>query len=213
MELTVLKKNRKFFAATKNGYRCKIVIDDNSRELELGTHILDVEDVSVRSKYGVDLIFKLRGNAAVQEEAGICSLKAPYNVDLLAECRRLGGTWDKTVGVWIFPAFVSDEVEKLDEKYNSDLVPVELTYTENDVGLCCPVYVAGFKLAQAFDRDSGAVVADGIAVMKGTIRSGGSIENWKTVVQEGTVLRMNIPELCLADIEEHIDVQDLRTKS
>ncbi len=59
----IVKKNRKYFAARTKGYDCKIVIDDLSRDLEPGEHELMVEDISVRSKYGTDLIFRLTHDA------------------------------------------------------------------------------------------------------------------------------------------------------
>lgn len=70
-EFNVLKKNQKYFAALLNGCKCRIVIDENSSDLPLGEQLLDVEDISVRSKYGVDLVFKLQSSIEEQAESGV----------------------------------------------------------------------------------------------------------------------------------------------
>ena len=67
MNFNVIKKNRKYFAATTdNNKSCKILIDDYSKDLALGEHFLAVKDISVRSKYGTDLIYKLAANVEEQ---------------------------------------------------------------------------------------------------------------------------------------------------
>ena len=190
----IIKRNRKYFAAIKGSYKCRILIDSNSDGLEIGEHQLDVEDISVRTKYGVDLIFKLKGSAEEQSSAGICTLRTPrYNSVLVEKCRTLGGKWDRDAKAWVFSGLVSGEVDLLDEIYNSDLVGVELTAKDLVSQRHAPVEFAGFSLAKASDRDSGAVLCDGVALIAGKVRSGGSVKNWVTVVEEGTVLRMEVP--------------------
>jgi len=202
----ILKRNRKYFAATKDGYKCKILIDSNSENLELGEQTLAVDDISVRSKYGTDLIFKLSASAENQKDAGICTLKTPYNIRVVDECRRLGGKWDGEEKAWIFPGFVADKVEALDEKYNSELINIEITFPDGTSKWQGCIDVAGFKIASATGRDSGAKIANGVAFIKGEARSGGSVKNWMTVISEGTVIRMSIPELCFVDIGDDIVV-------
>jgi len=198
----IIKKNRKYFEASSNGYKCKILIDANSDALGLGQHELEVNDISVRSKYGVDLIFSLSGSVAEQESAGICTLKTPsFNEWLVAKCHRLGGKWDPTVKAWIFSGLVATEVDALDEKYNSKMVGVELTaltslYTDRE-----PLTIAGFVIATATGRDSGARVAEGISLIAGKFGSGGSVKNWTTRMSEGTTIRFFIPEACIGDID------------
>ena len=207
----IIKKNRKYFAATtKNGYNCKILIDQNSEGLELGENNLTVDDISVRSKYGTDLIFKLSASVDEQKNAGICTLQtAFYNKILVDECHKLGGMWDADEKAWIFPDFVSDEVELLDEKYNSKMINIEMSFDDDYKGFAEAIYIAGFKIAQAFSRDSGSKAADGIAFIAGGTTSGGSIKNWKTSIREGSIIRMSMPELCLADIDDCIAVKKI----
>ena len=201
----IIKKNRKFYAATKNGYKCKIIIDDNSKDLELGQQELMVTDESVRTKYGTDLIFKLSCSASKVKEAGICTLKSDsYNEILVRECRKLGGNWDKENSVWVFSALVEDQVELLDEKYNSEKVAVELKFLELVSFYERDAEIAGITIARATGRDSGAELFNGVAVIKGEIRSGGSRKNWATVVEEDTVVRMYMSKLCINDIDTDV---------
>ena len=191
---SIIKKNRKYFAATKDGYKCKILIDENSESLEIGTHELEVDDISVRSKYGTDLIFKLQARADEQQAAGICTLRHyVYNQDLVAECHQLGGKWDAEEKAWIFSGLVESEVEDLDALYNSELTAYEITFNCDRKGHAEPVYFLGVNLARATGRDSGAILADGVAIIDGGVTSGGSRANWQTIVREGTTMRLMLP--------------------
>lgn len=180
------KKNRKYFAATKAGYKCKVLIDEMSENLELGEHELALEDMSVRSKYGTDLIFKVKGDPLKEmQELGVCTLRHDrYNRDLVKRCHELNGKWDGTEQAWVFSASVDDLVQELDDKYNTD---VQMYDIELDVsGHAEPYYLCGYKIAEAWGRDSGAKLADGVILLSGKVRSGGSMKNWTTRV-EGTI--------------------------
>jgi hypothetical protein len=196
--LIIIKKNRKFFAATINGYKCKILIDSNSEALELGELDLMVEDISVRSKYGVDIIFKLAFHAEeqTQAQAGICTLKHQFfNVLLVNECRNLGGRWDKQENVWVFSCIVEDRVELLDEKFNSEVLDIEvkiLNAVKQETGAYC---LFGMPIVRAFDRDSGAKLCEGVALISGDIRSSGSSKYWDTEICGNSILRFQVPKL------------------
>jgi hypothetical protein len=200
----IIKKARKYFSATTNGYPCKILIDSNSESLETGNQELEVDDISVRSKYGTDLIFKLSAPLAQQKTAGICTLQTPlYNKDMVEKCHNLGGKWDADAKSWIFSGIVSDKVDILDEKYNSDLIPVEITFTDDLWGSKGPAELCGFIIAKATGRDSGANLGYGISLISGRITSGGSMKNWGTAVKKDSIIRMEIPENCFDDFESN----------
>lgn len=203
MILNIIKRNRKYFAAeTASKHKCKLLIDSNSENLELGEHCLAVEDISVRSKYGTDLIYKLSASAEAQAEQGIVSLKADYNSLLVKKCRKLGGSWDKEQNAWIFPGFVSDEVEELDEIYNSAPITVEITAIEEIREYGKGIEFLGRPLCRAFGRDSGARIDSDIALISGYATSGGSQKNWATILNEDSVLRLQVPSTIL---EKHQD--------
>ncbi len=194
MNFNVIKKNRKYFAVTTdNNKSCKILIDDYSKDLVLGEHFLAVKDISVRSKYGTDLIYKLAANVEEQTKLGICSLKSEYNTLLIEKCRKLGGTWDKSQGAWIFSSIVEKEVEELDQTFNSDLITIEIEAIEEIQEQGKPIEFLGYPVCKAFSRDSGARIETGIELISGYCTSGGSKNRWTTVLSEGATLRLKIP--------------------
>lgn len=195
-EFNVLKKNRKYYAALSNGYKCRILIDENSNSLQLGTQLLDVEDISVRSKYRVDRVFKLQSSIEEQTESGVVTLTSTYNSYLVEKCRALGGQWDKSSQSWMFSGLIAEQVDELDYIFNSSKIAVEVTVDENyDVyevkgQLCC----LGYPVARAFGRDSGAKVEDKIGILSGGFTSSGSVKNWATQAENGTVFRFEVAE-------------------
>ena len=188
----IIKKNRVYFAAKlENGHSCKLRITESSKSLELGKQELLVNDVSVRSKWGTDLIYEL---VAEQKNAGIVTLRHhAYNSLLVSECKKLGGRWDSDEKAWIFSDFVEEQVLALDEIWNSELVTVELTATDSCRTYHDKIDAFGYPVARATGRDSGAILYDDVALILGTATSGGSMKNWCTVIREGSVLRMKMP--------------------
>ena len=178
----VIKKNRKYFAATKDGYKCKIVIDEASENIELGENDLQIEDISVRTKYGTDLIFKVVSNTTEELKKGICTLVHDrYNSVLVKRCHELNGKWDAENKAWVFPLILEAEVEDLDYQYNADVNYYDVTLDEYEA--CEPFSLAGYKIATATGRDSGAVLANDVILLSGNVSSGGSVKNWTTLVK------------------------------
>jgi len=217
LTLVVLKKNRKYFAAEHNGYKCKILIDENSESLELGEHSLLVEDISVSSKYGKNWVYKLSGNAEEQKNSDVCILKTErYNSKMVEQCRAYGGKWDAVEKCWSFSSMI-EEVEVLDEKYNSENIVVELTFKEE-----VPVYRSrygvefrGFSIVTSNNRDDHKM-AKNVALISGDVA--GRCE-WATgymgvVIKQGAVIRMGIPKLCINDdeIDDRIEMKIIDKK-
>jgi hypothetical protein len=201
LTLDIIKKNRKFFAVRHNGYECKLVIDEASESLELGKQELLVDDVSVRTKYGTDVIYKLHAAAAEQKEAGICTLIHSYNQTLIEKCRELGGRFDQDAKAWVFSSIVADKVEELDALYNNDHVTVEITAIDARRGSREPLRVVGYTLATAYGRDSGAKVAEEVALIEGRVDSGGSMKNRYTVAHKGSKFRLKMSRAIAATID------------
>jgi len=202
IKLNVIKKNRKYFECrTSNGYKARLIIDSNSENLELGEQDLPVNDKSKRTKYGVDIILELAADAEEIKSAGIVTLSHHiYNQDLVEQCRALGGQWDSDENCWVMSDIVADKVEELDDIYNSDLIPIEISVApdsdgdKNEIcGHASAVRFLGYTIARATGRDSGAKMGDNVSFIKGTYRSGGSVKNWKTVVSDDSVVRIKVP--------------------
>jgi hypothetical protein len=198
--LNLIKKNRVYFKCTnESGYEVKLKITPDSENLNLGENILLVNDVSIRSKYGVDIIYQVISE--VKKDDKPILLKHRYNTDLVEKCRELGGKWDSEYGVWVFPSIVEDKVEELDYMYNSDVVEIEIKFLKDEYGYRGPMIFLGYPLAKATGRDSGARVCDDVSLISGKIYSGGSVKNWSTEVTKDTVFRMKISKNLLSQHE------------
>jgi hypothetical protein len=204
LKLNVIKKNRVYFKCTnEQGYEVKLKVTPKSENLSLGEQELLVNDISVRSKYGVDVIYELESEV---KDQGVVTLKHRYNEWLVASCQNLGGRWDADAKVWVFPKIVEDAVEELDFKYNSNVRTVDLIATKNTYTGKDAVTFAGYPLARAFGRDSGAKVCEDVALLSGKVTSGGSMKNWSTEVREGAVFRLKVSQQ-LIDIVKDSDFE------
>ena len=190
LTLNIIKKNRKFFACTHNGYDVKLIIDEVSEKLELGVHELLVEDKSIRTKYGTDVQYQLKNE--IKQTEKIVTLQSSYNSLLVESCHKLGGRWDKESGTWVFSDFVGKEVDDLDALYNDDIVVVDIEAKTRISEGQNSVEFLGYPIARACGRDSGAKLGEGIALLEGKIDSGGSAKNWTSVVAEGSKFRLKI---------------------
>ncbi|RPF03758.1 hypothetical protein [Vibrio crassostreae] len=195
--LNLKKKNRVWFAAEVKGskckYKCKLKIDDLSKELELGEHMLDVEDISSENQWGKDLKFCLTKKADEREENDILHVYMRYNSYSIKHIHQLGGVWDKNTELWAFSRLVESEVEELERFFKSPLIPIEVnlpTSLEIKEG---GFYCLGYSVAYANGRDSGAKITKDAFVVKGGFSSGGSKKHWVTIGEKGTVFRMKVP--------------------
>lgn len=197
--LDVVKKNRVYFKClNEKGYEVKLKITPKSESLPLGKQNLLVNDISIRSKYGVDVIYDLESEIKTEE---IVILKHRFNSWLVESCRKLGGKWDKENKVWAFSKIVEDKIEELDFKYNSDIVLIEITAINDTHQLRNSVEFLGYPLAYATGRDSGAQVSDSVALISGRIDSSGSSKNWATQIYKNTSFRLKVSKNLLKDRE------------
>jgi hypothetical protein len=198
--IKLVSKGRKYFKAVLSGkYECKVHIDQKSESLNLDKEYdLDLDDLSVRSKFGTDLIFKIKNTEEEKKEIGICSISMQkINLVANAKFKKLGGTWDPESKSWIFSRLVESEVEELDDLYNSEEIAIEAIchtkkWDSEDYKKGVLLFF-GYPIARAFSRDSGATVESSISIIEGGIYSGGSTKNWGCYMAEGTVFRTTIP--------------------
>lgn len=72
IKLNIVKKNRVYFKCINDkGYEVKLKITPDSENLTIGEHILNVRDVSVRTKYGTDIIFELITQDALNKKKAL----------------------------------------------------------------------------------------------------------------------------------------------
>lgn len=199
IKLDLIKKNRIWIdCKTESGYLCKLKVCDLSKDLSLGLNDLFVEDISVRSKYGVDLKFQLKSSL----KQGICSFRpSKYNCWSTEECRNLGGKWDNEEKSWIFSIVVSDKIDEMEELYNSEQINIEISLKDNEAARCWndSVDFLGYPLAIATGRDSGAKLSHGVYLMQGKIDSYGSVKNWGTIISGNSILRLEVSKKLFTD--------------
>jgi len=199
LKLQINKKNRKYFACTHNGFEVKLVIDAASENLSLGEQELLIEDVSVRTKFGTDLIYKVVGEITKDK---IVTLQSHcYNDWLVDSCRKLGGKWDAEASTWVFSPIVEQEVDELDRLFNEDLMVIDIEALDDIVSYTSSVTFMGYTVARAFGRSSGAKIGAKVKQLDGSISSGGSAKNWFTQVTKGSRFRLEISKNLLAERE------------
>ncbi|EJE4192505.1 hypothetical protein M3904_003188 [Vibrio parahaemolyticus] len=202
MFLNIKEKHSDHYSAeTASGQRCEISVSTTSHELQLGKQFLEVEDIQ-----GTDI--QLKVSIKDEPKQRRVTLKTAKNSLLIDDCKRLGGTWDKEKAAWTFPHFIADEVRKLDELYNSQLATIELTAKEEIREYGSDIEFAGLQLCRAFGRDSGARIHTDVALISGYATSGGSARNWATILDEDSVLRLQVPSKLLeVHQDERFDVK------
>ena len=121
----------------------------------------------------------------------------PFDEDAKNRIKNLGGKWNGVERCWKVPAALESEVrEVLNDTFGTDgSQPVKMLTLRvtalNDVEIYTdPVTCCGKVLARAYGRDSGAKVGDDVALISGTITSGGSRKNWKSIVRNGAVFKL-----------------------
>ncbi len=135
------------------------------------------------------------------------AVESPYNPNLPKRARGMGGSWDATKKAWVFDAADEEHIKALymdvyGEWENTESVRVRITAIDGFRGdFCESVYICGVQVARAFGRDSGARVCDA-KFLSGLPTSGGSAKNWFTVIPEGSIFEIDIPETSLGKLEE-----------
>ncbi|WP_375750004.1 hypothetical protein [Vibrio sp. HN007] len=142
---------------------------------------------------------------AVGSEQGTTSLKAPYNTILIDQCRHLGGRWNDEEKVWVFPDFVADEVEELNQTFNSFPITIEITANREICESKKGIDFLGRPLCRAYDRDSGARIDADIAVISGYATSGGSRKTGKPFLLKERYLDFKFHQ-CFLNVLKMIDL-------
>lgn len=194
-----LSFGRKYYKfQLENGFICKLISKD---KLEIDKEVdLLCEDLSIRSKYGVDVIYEVVSENKTGE---IVLLKCDsYNEYLVKTCKKLGGKWDPEAKCWAFNSIVSDKVEELDELFNSEIINVEITAVDTIEYRCRPVDFCGYGICKASGRDSGAKLFEGISLISGSCSSNGLRANWNTYIRTGSVFRLQVAKNVLEAYRE-----------
>lgn len=131
----------------------------------------------------------------------------PYNASFVSAIRKIGGArWDAEGKAWMVPTASLPQVREImrniwgeDDRMDTvKRVSVRLTFHEICSAECRPVEILGKTISRAYSRDSGARPGDDVAFEAGGPASGGSVKNWRSVVEEGSVVVLSsVPETIL----------------
>jgi hypothetical protein len=135
----------------------------------------------------------------------------PYHADFVNTCRRLRGKFNE--GAWWFDDSVLEYVrEAMMDFFNTTgetvFEEVSLLIKDySDYASRGPVTLFGRTIAKAFGRDSGARIGDNIVLIKGEVKSGGSVKNWSTNVVNATfeIQRFPKPSTELPEVKKAIE--------
>jgi len=121
----------------------------------------------------------------------------PYHEEAKTRIKNLGGRWDGAKRLWwVQPEMEAEARRVLIDAFGTDgsadvqTVVVRVTALRRVTEYTEPVVCCGKILARAWSRDSGAKVGEDVALLEGSIRSGGSRKNWTTIVDEGSVFKL-----------------------
>lgn len=149
-------------------------------------------------------------------------VKTQFNPEFANAARKIGGKFDYSVKAWCFDDRNIDLVKTalLDifgtDGCNQSVVDVEITVKEKIIGEQAPIYLGGRIIAQARGRDSGATIGEGVVFIEKSPSSGGSVKNWLTKVDEGSIFKiLDLYEgaLKFLDNDESIEYKIISKKS
>ena len=124
----------------------------------------------------------------------------PFNKNFAKKMRAMNGTWNGSAWV-VNTMFVSAVREIMRNVYGYDdtdtdiqTVTLRIVFLENQSAYHDGIRMFGKTIATAYSRDSGARLGANVALIKGSICSGGSVKNWNTEIDRDTVINLyNVP--------------------
>ena len=121
----------------------------------------------------------------------------PYNTKFILGAKKLAGKWLPDEKAWSFSTQHEDLVRALCHKWFGtdgtvppDLVDVQIAYREARSEEEGPVTIFGRVVARARGRDTTARLGEGVVFVEGKTFSRGDHKGWRTIVGEGSVVRM-----------------------
>lgn len=136
-------------------------------------------------------------------------ITSPYNSVFVEQARNLAGKFNDSKKAWVFD--IRDEADVLtacylaygDDGYRYSICDVQINMPDGYSVWQNSIKFFGRVVARAFGRDSGAKIGEGVKIVEGEFKSGGSFKNWRTVANEGTVIVLR--DVSLPLVEAYID--------
>ncbi len=199
IKLTIIKKNRVWFECKNaNGYKCKLKINKFTKDLIIGDHDLELEDISVKSKYGTDLRYQMFDKKSYEK---IFLTHHTYNSILHKKCKDLGGRWDEEAKAWVFLKIVEEEVELIEEVFSSELVTVEIELIKIFEHHINVADFFGYTIVKRKSMYSSAEVQKDVYKVFGEIGTK-QLGNWYKLIEKGSKFRLKVPKKLLENEAE-----------
>jgi hypothetical protein len=134
-------------------------------------------------------------------ENGDLLVNTPYNADFVADLKATTSSrkWDGARKLWVVKIDEKPAVEKLIQKHfgvsgSESETKTLMIKAKNEISEYRKgITIGGFPIVRAAGRDSGARVCDGVTLLEGKIGSGGSVKNWRTEIDAGSVFKITVP--------------------
>ena len=205
-EFTVLERKESYFLCRKGTGHCRIIIDENSQTLPLGTFMLHVEEITDRyAHHANDGVFRLLMPFEEQGNIDICTLATGRkNQYVYKRCLQLGGKWEPVLNEWVFSAAIKHEVDKLAALINSELIYIEATFNETIKLTAEPLTLFGYPLVKSVGRNGKVSLNYGMKLTAGEIvcMPAGATQ---TIILADSKVRLYIPKALLDQTNFHED--------
>ena len=153
----------------------------------------------------------------LKSNEGRTEIYTPYNPDFVSEIKRIGGArWNSSSKCWSVPEEMADAVREIiksvygytDQEDATEMVSVIVKFKRDVYRTRGSYEMFGKTLSRAWSRDSGARAGDDVIYLQGKPKSGGSRNNWDSIVPEGSIIKIiNIPkgvyESKIEDMKKH----------
>lgn len=119
-------------------------------------------------------------------------VKAEYNRIFVEKAKGFHGKWQSPC--WVFDVGDEQRVRDLcrdvygSDGVVSDTVTLRIEWREDGAANCSSLSVHGRTIARASNSYGGAKLGHGVILLAGGFGSGGSVKNWETTVEAGTVV-------------------------
>jgi len=148
-------------------------------------------------------------------ENGIARIFTPYNAEFVSKVKNIGGRkWDSDNRCWMVPEteieavrqYMMDVYGETDLPSEDEKITVKVIFNDEAHGDRESVVLFGKTIARAWGRDSGAKIGEDVTLISGSINSGGSVKNWRTVVKAGSVFTIRNLSKAALNLKTDYDV-------
>ena len=88
---------------------------------------------------------------------------------------------------------------------------LRIVFLENQSAYHDGIRMFGKTIATAYSRDSGARLGADVALIKGSIYSGGSVKNWNTEIDRDTVINLyNVPVIMYEKEKDSYNPEEIK---